>query len=133
MVLQWNGHTVLHSCRVQDTVALSSGEAELKATCRGLSEALGIRAAMEFLNGHECALKHFTDSSAAFGILKRKGAGAVKHLTVRQLWTQEIFRIPQTTTHKIPRHDNPADALCSIASVDSRRRHLARMALIFNA
>ena len=118
------GQTVLHYCRIQESIALSSGEAELKATCRGLAEAFGIREVIQFLTGTECRLDHFTDSSAAFGVLKRRGAGAIKHLSVRQLWTQEVCRQPGVATHKIARVVNPADMLCSISSLESLNRHM---------
>ena len=69
---------------MQDTIALSSAEAELKSTCKGVSEALGLREICEFLTGRACILEHLTDASAYLGILNRTGSGRVKHLTVRQ-------------------------------------------------
>ena len=122
-----NGQTILTSCRIQEAIALSSGEAELKATCRGLTEALGIREALEFVNQQEIHLSHWTDSTAAYGVLKRKGSGGIKHLTVRQLWTQEVFQQPLTTTDRMPRLNNPADALCSASTTESLARHLTAM------
>ena len=47
-VIYFKGRTVQHFCRVQDTIALSSGEAELKATCKGFVEALGVKHLAEF-------------------------------------------------------------------------------------
>ena len=125
--LLYRGHTILTYCRIQECIALSSGEAELKAICRGMAEALGIRQVLEFLQGCECPIEHFTDSAAAFGIVKRKGAGAIKHLSVRQLWTQEVFRQPSTSTEQLPRVHNPSDMLCSVSSVESLNRHLRNL------
>ena len=126
----WKNQPVLHFCRGQDSVALSSGEAELKATCKGLSEAVGLREAIEFLFDVPVHLRHNTDASACHGILKRRGAGTLKHLSVRQLWTQEVVRRPLTTTAKIPRANNLADSMCSIGNVMSRRKHLCEINLI---
>ena len=109
---------------MQDSIALSSAEAELKASCKGVQEALGLRAALEFLDGKPLTLDHFTDASAAHAIIKRRGAGAIKHLTVRQLWLQEIMKQPECNSFKIPREINPADVLCSVGRVDTFRRHL---------
>ena len=78
---------------MQDNIALSSGEAELKATCKGLTEGLGLRELVVFLMQTECVLEHWTDASACVGMLRRAGAGRVKHLTVRQLWCPAIFKI----------------------------------------
>ena len=98
-----HGTHVLHFwCKLQDRVATSSAEAELKATCKGVAECLALREIVEFLLQEPCCMQHFTDASACIGILKRKGAGPVKHLSVRQLWTQEIFNRPGTSTSKVP-------------------------------
>ena len=75
---------------------------------------------------------HRTDASACVGILKRKGAGLVKHLSVRQLWVQEIMTRPNMHTEKLPRADNPADLLCSLPTGDSLRRHFATMGFVQN-
>ena len=112
---------------MQDTVALSSGEAELKATCKGVAEGLGLQTLAAFLTQAPVPLEHFGDATAAFGILKREGSGALKHLDVRQLWVQEVVRRPGVSTVKIPRAVNLADALCSAQDVDGLHTNLARM------
>ena len=121
----FNGHVILHFSRMQDSIALSSAEAELKSTCKGLSEALGLRELVEFLTDQDCSLEHLTDASACLGILKRSGCGRVKHLAVRQLWCQEVLRRPRTSTRKIPRDENPADLLCSVQTQESLGRSLS--------
>ena len=111
----YRGMTILHFCRQQDTVALSSGEAELKSTCKTLVETLGLRTLAEFLTGEPCPMRHHVDASAAVGVLSRSGAGQLKHLAVKELWSQEVFRLPNTEVVKIPRAINPSDLLCSVA------------------
>ena len=125
--MQWSGMTLLHYCRLQDTIALSTGEAELKSVCKGVCEALGLREVVEFLLNRPVGLLHGTDATAAWGILKRRGAGSLKHLCVRQLWCQEVFKRPATKSVKVDRFWNPSDLLCSIAKGPSMRRHLANM------
>ena len=125
--MRYNGHCVLHGCRMQDTIALSSAEAELKASCKGLTECLGLREAMEFLCPGTWPLTHFTDASACHAVLKRRGAGAMKHPSVRQLWCQEVLQRAETSSLKLPRENNIADAMCSIGTVQSRTRHLTAM------
>ena len=112
---------------MQDTIALSSAEAELKSSCKGLSEALGLTAHVGFLTNRDCKLEHLTDASACLGILQRSGCGRVKHLTVRQLWCQEVFKRPNASTRKIPRSENPSDLLCSVQTQASVSRNLSRM------
>ena len=118
---------MLHYCRVQDTVALSSGEAELKAICKGVAEGIALVELANFLNGENTALEHYGDAAAAFGVLKRHGSGGLKHLSVKQLWLQDILRRPHMNTVKIPRALNMADALCSVQRADTLAIQLARL------
>ena len=51
------------------------------------------------------------DSMACKGMLDREGAGGVKHLSTKSLWLQERMREKELWFQKVPRADNPADAL----------------------
>ena len=117
----------MHWCRVQDAIALSSAEAELKASCKGLAECLGLRESLQFLIPGDWPLTHFTDASACHALIRRRGTGAIKHLSVRQLWMQEVMQRPGAECVKIPREHNLADAMCSLGNVDSKSRHLQSM------
>ena len=123
----WCGLALIHFCRLQDCIALSTGEAELKAICKGTVEGLGLRTLVSFLLGADPPVRHKTDASAAFGVLKRKGAGQLKHLEIRQLWCQEVYRRPGMTTEKVDRANNPADLLCSLPTMQSLRKHLGAL------
>ena len=132
--MTWGGHVLLAYCRTQDTIALSTGEAELKSSVKGTTEALGVQELVHFLRRHPCdlehsrasdqPLEHSTDSAASFGIVKRKGAGALKHLSVKELWIQEVYRRPGNTILKVPRSVNVADVMCSSGNVADQQRHL---------
>ena len=135
----WGEHVLAHYCRTQESIALSSGEAELRASCKGTSEALGIQELVRFLCRTQCGVRHYSndpeallhvlDSSAAFGIVKRKGAGGIKHLSVRELWIQETYRQVGNEIQKIPRAQNVADAMCSVSTEADRARHLSTMSV----
>ena len=86
-VILHGGHLVGHWSKLQSSPAPSSGEAELNAGSKGLSETLGIRHFLEQI-GVTARVSHFIDASAAKGTMMRKGAGKIKHLEVRQLWCQ---------------------------------------------
>ena len=60
---------------------------------------------------HKVSIKICTDSSAAKGILTRRGCGKVKHLVAKQLWVQEYVIRGEIVVCKIPRDENPSDAL----------------------
>ena len=103
---------LVHWSRTQQLVALSSAEAELNAGIKAAQEALGLKQMaleVELPCVEACRIRG--DSSAADGIIKRAGSGRVKHLTVRQLWLQEQNALGTAFHEKIPRAENPADAL----------------------
>ena len=64
------GHLLKHWSNTQATVALSSGEAELRGIVKGASEGLGIQSIAADL-GLEMNLEVFTDSKAAEGMVAR--------------------------------------------------------------
>ena len=65
--------------------SLSSGEAEMNAYVKGLSEVLGLHNLINETMGVTTTMKMCTDASACKGMLLRHGAGKVKHLSVKQL------------------------------------------------
>ena len=81
-----------HWSSSQSNVALSSAEAELNATVKGLSELIGLYHLIEETQKVTVSLILRTDASACKGMLLRHGTGKVKHLSVKQLWAQECVR-----------------------------------------
>jgi hypothetical protein len=129
MVIQLGGHLIHFASKLQKTVALSSGEAELNALVAGLTEALGV--------GSLCSdwqsaipVQCFCDSSAARGIAHRTGVGKMKHLQVRQLWVQEQVRLHRATVAWIPRAQNTADAFTHQCSEVVLAEHLQRVGAV---
>ena len=103
-------HLLAHWSRTQQNVALSSGEAELNGLCKATQEGLAAKHISEEV-GESWRLTLCTDSSAARGIIQRQGAGKVKHLSVKQLWVQELETQKELDTMKVPRERNFADLL----------------------
>ena len=91
-------------------MSLSSAEAELNASVKAAQEGLALKHLAEEL-GDQVWLRLRGDSSANDGILKRSGAGKVKHLSVRQLWLHEKVGEGILWHEKIPRLSNCADAM----------------------
>ena len=119
-------HSVLHWSRTQQLVALSSAEAELNASIKAAQEGVGLKHLCEEL-GDSCFLKLKGDSSANDGILKRSGAGKVKHLSVRQLWLQEQVSEGVAEHIKVPRLDNISDILTHHFTRAEALHHFPRM------
>ena len=137
----YRGATIMHWSKAQSNVALSSAEAELNACVKGLSELLGLFNLISEVLRVVPALRLCTDASACRGMLLRHGAGRVKHLSVKQLWSQEVVQSFGVQIDRVSRADNPADLLThsvtfpvaeaqlerlSVWRDDSRSRGLAR-------
>jgi len=103
-------HLIAHWAATQATVALSVAEAELNAIVKAASESIGVKHMGEDF-GEELKIEVHTDSSSAKGIVHRKGCGKIKHLEARQLWVQEVVSRKLLNISKIPRSENPSDAL----------------------
>ena len=72
------GHLLKRWSSTQQTIALSSGEAELKGIVKGAAEGLGLQNVGKDLNiEHDVHIYIYTDSSAAMGMVARtkKGMG----------------------------------------------------------
>ena len=119
-------------CKGQDRIATSSAEAELKSACKGVSELLGMRNLRNFLTPSVCTrLVHELDAEAAQGIMQRQGAGALKHLDLRQLWVQECVLEENIQIKHIQRTVNWSDALCSVPTASTWWTQMGNLGMIF--
>ena len=73
------------------TLALSTGEAELGATARGVAESDGVVSILQDF-GIRCKVKLESDASAAIGITQREGLGKIRHLDISLLWIQQKIK-----------------------------------------
>jgi len=128
-VLLHGKHLVHHWSSTQATVALSSAEAELNAIVKGVAEGIVLKNLLAECS-RVCVSRIFTDSSAANGIVHREGCGKVKHLECRQLWVQGIVGKGQVTCLKVPRADNPSDAMTHYFSYVDGVSHFNRIGLV---
>ena len=122
-------HLIGHWCRTQQSIALSSCEAELNGICKAAMEGLGARNLTVEL-GIEEKVEIRADASAAVGVVQRKGAGKIKHLEVKQLWVQEHEKKRNLKMTKIPREVNWADLFTHHWSSLEGEKYLAGMGLI---
>jgi hypothetical protein len=125
MLFLW-GVPVLHWSKLQSNVALSSGEAELNASVKAMSEAIGSFELVRELCGESLRMSLCTDASACKGILLRQGAGRIKHLGVKCLWAQGAIDSFGVRVEKVAREVNVADVLTHPVSGAELRAHLMR-------
>jgi hypothetical protein len=96
---------------------------------KAASSGIGISEVLKELMA-EAKLVIYTDSVAAKGIVMRRGAGRVKHLSVKQLWVQEVVRDRDVYICKVPRDLNPADLLTHSCSRQAHDAHLGRLGVV---
>ena len=96
--------------RTQQSVALSTCEAELAATAVGAQEGLFVQS---FLKELKCdlPLKLYTDSSSAQAVTMRRGLGRPKHLGTRRTWLQDACREKRMEARKVDGLSNVADLM----------------------
>ena len=103
-------HAVKHWSSTQQSISLSSGEAEFAGVIRGSGQGLGYQALLHDL-GVDVPLRVWTDSSAAIGICSRQGLGKLRHLDTHTLWVQQAVRTKMVELRKVDGEVNPADLL----------------------
>ena len=103
-------HWIKSWSTTQKNVTLSSGEAELVAAVKMSAELIGISQLAsdwgEQLEGHV-----HIDSSAAIGIIGRRGSGKMRHVKVGMLWIQEKQEAGEMKYTKILGSENPGDLM----------------------
>ena len=75
--------------KIQSNIALSTAEAELNSMVKAMSESIGILHLMHEIFTQKPRIRIYTDATACKGIVLRHGSGKIKHLSTKQLWTQE--------------------------------------------
>ena len=77
--------------------------------------------------GEKVVGKVYSDSTAAIGITRRKGAWKLRHIRIGLLWVQESGETGVLGYGKVGGNDNPADLLTKNVGVKVAERHMARM------
>ena len=118
-----NGSLLVSSCKLQSSIALSSAESELYASCSGIAEMLHVGSLLRFLVGaNEVQMTAFSDSSAARAIMQRAGQGKLKHIHIRNLWIQDLVREKIVRLLRVPTAINPADLNTKKLSQERRKK-----------
>ena len=123
-------HTLLHWCRGQAVIALSSGEAEYYSLVTLVSELCGIRSlALDWNLNYKLTTN--VDATAAIGIASRRGLGKLKHVDTVFLWIQERIESLKITVHKKHTTEMLADILTKFVTNKDLVRHLMTMGFVF--
>ena len=102
-LITYRSTVLMHWSKMQANVTLSSAEAELNATMKGLSELIGLNNLISETMNVKPTMTLCTDASACKGMILRHGTGKVKHLSVKQLWSKERCPSAQSDSRAIQR------------------------------
>ena len=125
-VLMLGEHCVKSWSTTQKSISLSSGEAELVAAVKASSEALGLMSMMRDW-GMSVKGQVYVDSSAALGVVGRKGNGKLRHVRVGMLWVQQKEETGELQYKKVLGTDNPADLLTKYLTQSVTKRHTEKV------
>ena len=121
-------HCIKTWSSTQKSITLSSGEAELVAAVKASTETIGLIQLMQDW-GIELEGVVLVDSSAALGVVKRKGCGKLRHIRVGLLWIQEKEESCEIAYKKVHGEQNPADLMTKGVPPKLIQRHMAHLGL----
>ena len=125
-------HCIKTWSSTQAVIALSSGEAEYYGIDKGASVLLGAKSLMADL-GLDMKCRLHTDSSAAKGIVSRRGLGKTKHIHTQFLWVQERLSAKDFSVHKERTDDNVGDLLTKHLPNDKCQKFIKKFGYEFRA
>ena len=116
-MIKFGTHVLKSWSITENTIALSSGQAEFYAMVKAGSQGLGMRSMLDDV-GISSNVKVIADATAARGIAQRKRRGAVRHLEVHQCCIQDQVQSKEICVEKVGGKSNLADGLTKF--VDGR-------------
>ena len=120
------GHYIKSWASTQKGVTLSSGEAELVAAVKRSTELIGlIQLAKDWRV--KVGGKVMVDSSAALGVVRRKGNGKLRHVRVGKMWIQEKEESGELMFGKVKGELNPADLMTKGLCAKVMGGHMGRI------
>ena len=103
-------HMIKSWSTTQSLIALSTGEADLYAIKKSAANGLGAWSLLSDM-GLTLDIRVYTDATTGKSIASRRGLGKVRHISVNELWIQELVQNKSVTIVKIKNKFNPSDIL----------------------
>jgi len=126
-VIMRGRHCLKFWSKTQQTIALSSGEAELMALVKGCCEGLGMQSLMRDAGEETGRMGVLADASAAIGITRRTGLGKIRHLDVSSLWVQQKQNEKKFYVEKVDGKRNPSDMLTKNVPRETMDKYLEEL------
>ena len=137
------GTPLSYANRTQQTVTLSSAEAELMALSNGMAEALRVQQLLEELQTGMCTptfsynnpnkkcITLYTDSTSATSLASKLGVNRrSRHIALRYLWIQDLRQARKVDIKRVTTHENPADIYTKLLPAPVLQKHLPQNGLL---
>ena len=115
--MQWRNATLTAWSRTQQTVSLSSAEAELYALTTGVAEGMVTKHLLQEL-GHEVILMNHVDSQCAKAWASKRGLGRMKHVMLKYICVQDVV---EKKFAYISTKQNKADLMTNVTHLKHTR------------
>ena len=126
--MQWAMATLTPWSRTQQTVSLSSAEAELYALTTRIAEGMVTKHLLQEL-GHEVTLTNHVDSQSAKAWASRRGLGRMKHVMLKYMFVQDVVEKKLTNLAYINTKANKADLMTKCHTSEAHKRGCAMLVL----
>ena len=127
-VVQWCNATLTAWSQTQQTVSLSSAEAELFALTTGTSEGMVTKHLLQEL-GHKAILMNHVDSQSAKAWASRRGLGRMKDVMLKYMFVQDVVNKKLTNLAHINTKLNKADLMTKSHTSEAHKKGCAMMGL----
>ena len=127
-VVQWGNAALTAWSRTQQTVSLSSAEAELYALTTGIAEGIVTKHLLQEL-GHEVTLTNHVESQSAKAWASRRGLGRKKHVMLKYMFVQDVVEKKVTNLAYINTKANKADLMTKCHTSEAHKRGCAMLGL----
>ena len=127
-VVQWKNATLTAWSRTQQTVSLSSAEAELYAVTTGVAEGMVTKHILQEL-GHEVFLMNHVDSQSAKAWASKRGLGRMKRVMLKYMYVQDVVEKKLTNLAYTNMKQNKADLMTKCHTSEAHKRGCAMIGL----
>ena len=120
-VTQWGSATLSAWSRTQQSVSLSSADAEFFALTTGIAEGMVMKHLLKEL-GHEVTLANHVDSQSAKAWASKRGLGRMTHVMLKYMFVQGAVEQNQTTLAYVNTNSNKPDLMTKCDTFESTRK-----------
>ena len=109
--------------KTQNSITLSSAEAELVDMCKPAADSIGLGSLAKDFGRNKRVVMH-ADSSAAIAISKRRGSGKLRHINIGMLWIQEKTEDGTVVVKKVKGVSNPSDMMTKHVNREKMEKYM---------